>query len=380
MSEFDSSIEMIDDDAFEAAFSGKTPKAEDLKTGGPKDEKEEKKEPIVPATKDDEIEIVEDEDEENDDSEEEEEAKKKKPVKAEHKEEEEVDENAQATLKAHVDHLINTGAWKDLEDKDNIVWTDELFAEVAEQQVQEKALDYFNELVDRSGMYGKSILQHIANGGDPDKILDLFKEQKSFEALNTEDVDGQKTAIEKYYGDVLGWKKERVKKHIERLELDEELKEEADHVKGEFEKHTKKELDKIQEEQVKQRQKEEQEALEFEASLKSAVAKRTDLDDTARKKLINQVLVYDEKLPDGRPVTKFWKNFTAIQNDPAAYLKLVEFCENPNKYDEAKEENGGKKKEVARIKFLNANATANKKSNNQMKVSRNSSSGGGLNW
>jgi hypothetical protein len=42
----------------------------------------------------------------------------------------------------------------------------------------------FEELLDSTGVYGKAIIGHIKNGGNPDEIIDIFKEQKALQSLD----------------------------------------------------------------------------------------------------------------------------------------------------------------------------------------------------
>lgn len=382
------SIVQIDDQEFETMFEEKNPKADNIKGTTPPEEtnedKDKKPEPAKEKTSADDTVIVSVDDEEDEDEEEE----KKKPAKKEVKtaasepedEEDDVeDSDKQALIRAHIDHLIETGAWQPIEDLDSIELSDEVFAEMSRQQQEAKAWEIFSELVDSSGPYGKAIMKHSMNGGDPDKVIDLFKEQKAMEALNIEDEAGQKMAVEKYYIEVLNWKPEKVKKHIERLELDEELKEEAEHVKSKFDEHTNKQLEAINKKQEEDRRKAIEDQQAWEEGIREAIEAREDLEPARRKELERQLLVYDQQLKDGRKVSKFWVNFKKIESNPEHYLRLVEFVENPDLYVKGEAEKENTKKAKATFKFLQGNVTAKNKAKSQVSARR-VSSDQGLNW
>jgi hypothetical protein len=77
----------------------------------------------------------------------------------------------------------------------------------------------FGELVDSTGPFGKAIIDFVKNGGNPDEIIDLFKEQKQVESISIENADGQKDIIKHYYSEVLGWKPEKIEKYLSGLIL-----------------------------------------------------------------------------------------------------------------------------------------------------------------
>lgn len=395
---FHSEIISVDDEAFEAAFeeAPKLPTADQLKTPGEedtKDKEKEKKTPAAPPTSD--IEEVDFEEEEAEEEKTEKKAPEKKAAakdktpepapKEEETEEEETEEeeggspDKVALLKAHAQHLIETGVWDEVEDFDQIEWTDEVFTELSERQSMNKAETYFNELVDRSGVYGKTILAHIENGGNPDDVIDIFKEQKAFEAIDVKEEAGQENAVAKYYKEVLEWDDKRIKRHIERLKLDEELKEEAEMVQSKFEKHTQKKLAEVTKAQEAEKQRRIDEQKEFETGIQESLNEREDLETARKKDLERQIFVRDVQLKNGQKVTRFHHNFVKIQSDPKLYLKLVEFCENPEKYETKVAEKKVTEKAKKTIKFLSGNATATNKAKSQVKAGR-VSSDKGLNW
>ncbi len=97
--------------------------------------------------------------------------------KVEEPSQEDVDQS-KVILKNTVNFLIEKGIWQDFDGRDDLELDEETYAELAVKQDEARLTDKFNELVDSTGDYGEAIISHIKNGGNPDEIIDIFKEQK----------------------------------------------------------------------------------------------------------------------------------------------------------------------------------------------------------
>jgi hypothetical protein len=283
-----------------------------------------------------------DDDEEADDAEEEdtkkaskeEKAKAKADAAAEKAKEEgtEGGEEVISVLKSTVDYLVEQGIWQDFEGREDMEFNEETYAKLVAEQDKLRVQGMFEELVDSTGTFGKAIINFVKNGGNPDEIIDLFKEQKSVESISIESVDGQKSIIKQYYTDVMGWKPEKAEKYISNLVLSNELESEATEVKDLYKTYYDKEakrLNKEQDESIKKQQEAEQ---AFTSNIQKEIKDRKDLTPSEKKVVEDYLLAYDQKLPNGNLVNKFYVNFAKMQANPTDYVDLVLFVMDKQKF------------------------------------------------
>lgn len=285
------------------------------------------------------VEEVEDDDDEDEEEDEEEKKPKKAPKKAPEKEEakkEEVEQTQEvhSILKHTADFLIESGIWEDFEGREDLEMTQENYAKLVAEQDKRRVENMFSELVDSTGPFGKAIIEYTKNGGNPDEIIDLFKEQKSVESINIEETDGQKDIIKHYYSEVLGWKPEKIEKYMSNLMLSNELENEATEVKELFQQFYKKEAERLnsEREEFTKKQKEAEEA--FEGNIKTSIRDRKDLTTSEKRQVEEYLLSYDQRLPNGNLVNKFYVNFAKMQANPSDYIDLVLFVMDKQKFVE----------------------------------------------
>jgi hypothetical protein len=392
--DLDSNIIEIPDDEFDAAFS-KSPTADNLK-GGKKStdtEEEEEEEEIeeekvakpaakkAPAkaaekkvektneqTSDEEIVDVPDDELENETP-----KKKTKTEKTENTEpDDEYDPEAPEVraIKAHVDYLIDNKIWAEFEGREDVQWTDEVFAQVTEQQDQHRIQQAVAAELENTGYYGQSIMTYIRNGGNPEKLIDIFKTQQAIKEFDLTTDDGKKEQIRMYYSDVLNWDKARIDKHITRLEVDEELDEESKHIDSHYSKQVKQTVEQEQKLQAKRKKEADDAQATFTASVSDVMTKRKDLDDTEKKRLLAQYTQY--KQVEGGQVNQMYLNFQEVQSNPESFVLLLEFLDNPKKFIKKEQAKAVKEDNVKKLKFFQANSTDNK-TKSQAKVTRKSS-------
>lgn len=228
-------------------------------------------------------------------------------------------------LKSTVDYLISSGQWVDFEGREDLEMTNEVYAELALKQNQQNAYDIVNDLIDETGIYGKAIIGHIKNGGNPDEVIDIFKEQREVETMDTSNETGKQAKIEKYYRDVLGWKPEKVKKTVDRLVEDNEIDSEFSDVNELFEKHYKDRLAEVNREAEREKAVKVEKQEKFKNSIKTVIENRTDLTPTERKVISDSILNLKHKLDNGQSVNDFYLKFAEAQADPESYIDLVHF-------------------------------------------------------
>jgi hypothetical protein len=217
-------------------------------------------------------------------------------------------------------YLIEKGIWQDFEGSDTLDIDEDTYAELAAKQTEEKVNSLFSELLDSTGDYGKAIISHIKEGGNPDEIIDLFKEQKYTESIDTSTPEGKVNIIGKYYNEVLGWRPERIQKHLQRIIADDDVESEASEIEEKYNEYYQEQLAEIEGERMLQKQRNLERQKEFVTGIKSS------LDETEytprEKQLIEQSLLNIKKTEMG-PVTDFNLKFAELQRDPKKLIDLV---------------------------------------------------------
>jgi len=325
----------------------------------------------------------EDEEEEVEEEEENPEAKKKPPVKRKEEASEESEEESEeeeksdssdvkGILKSTVEYLIQSGAWQDFEGREDLDIDEDTYAKLVAQQDSLRVSSMFEELVDSTGPFGKAIIEFVKNGGQPDEIIDLFKEQKQVEAIPLDSVDGQKELIKHYYSEVLGWKPERVEKQIGGLILSNELENEAKEVKDLLKSYYGKEADRLNKDQEDFVAKEKEKEKTFESNIRNTIKERKDLSLAEKRTVEDYLLSYDQRLPNGNLVNKFYVNFAKMQANPQDYVDLVMFVMDKQKFVNKVATQEKSKAAAEAFKFIKGNgAVSTKKGSQHEQSSRN---------
>ena len=217
-------------------------------------------------------------------------------------------------------YLIEKGIWQDFEGSDTLDIDEDTYAELAAKQTEEKVNSLFSELLDSTGDYGRAIISHIKEGGNPDEIIDLFKEQKYIESIDTTTPEGKVNIIGKYYNEVLGWRPERIQKHLQRIIADDDVESEASEIEEKYNEYYQEQLAEIEGERMMQKHRNLERQKEFVTGIKSS------LDETEytprEKQLIEQSLLNIKKTERG-PATDFNLKFAELQRDPKKLIDLV---------------------------------------------------------
>lgn len=231
--------------------------------------------------------------------------------------------------------LIDSGVWYDLEDGefDKIEWSEDSYMNLAIQQAEWKAEDTYNEKKERLGPY-KILLEHVENGGNPEDLLAILQEAKRVENIDKSTDEGKLSVLKMYYVDELGWSESKFKKYSNAVIDDGTIDAELEEVQGYLDKSRAK---RIEEERVKQeeyRKEQENRQLQFANAMKQTVSSMENVSKKEQNEILNSLLVYNQKLPDGRIVNKFTIDFMQLQADPKKYIDLVRFVSNPSKFIE----------------------------------------------
>ena len=317
-----------------------------------------------------------DTEEENEDTEEKDtkEEKKEETEEKDTKEEDKEEINVSAVnevLKNTVDYLVSSGQWVDFEGREDIEITQEVYAELVAKQDEHRVTSMFSELLDSTGDYGKAIISHIKAGGNPDEIIDLFKEQKQIEQLDTSTEKGKQQLVEKYYSEVLGWKTEKVEKTVNRLIEDNEIDNEFTDVKELYDSHYQKKLDEIQESTREQERITKQKQVTFVNNIKTALQEETEISPKDKALIASSILDFKHQLDNGQKVNDFYLKFAEMQSDPKQYIKLVRFVMNPEGFQKQIEKKEESKAAAKTFNFIKGNSALNKNKSASIEINEN---------
>lgn len=337
----------IDDDQIDTLFGGvasdKTFKAEDLTPAQKKEDEPSKdkstkaeKQPSNSEKQEETPEVTEiNEEDENDlfstDAEEDEVKQSKKTSK------EERSKDVKSTnFKNLVDHFVDSGKWVDFEGREDIEEvSEEDFLKISEQQDEFRVNSKFNDVLDKTGNYGKAIIEFEKNGGNPAQLLELFREQRDIQNVDLSEPDNQEEVIKAYY-EAQGEDDEWIKDYIESLKDrgDEAFKKDAEKKHAKLLDVNKAEVAQVQQQQAGYKREQEEAQKFFQTNTRKAIHSKEDWSNAEKKDLEKFLLSYDKRLQDGRVVNSLFLKMTEIQQDPAKYIEFAKFIQDMDKYKE----------------------------------------------
>lgn len=249
----------------------------------------------------------------------------------------ETDEDVKDFLQKRGELLIKKGEWVDFEGREDFEWTEENFAQLEIDQRKHQKEQMVEEILNSFGPTGREIAQYTANGGNPDDLIDIFKEQQRVENLTVDTEEAQKAVVLKYETEFLGKKPERVKKYIDSLIADKDLKDAANEAKEAMEANLAEQATQLQEQQeavVKQQQsKQKADIQRFSNDVSNVINADKSITPEEKAQLLKVLTKYDKRLPNGTPVNEFYNKFAEFKKDLKNYVKFVRFVMNPEKYE-----------------------------------------------
>lgn len=271
-------------------------------------------------------------------------------------------------LKNTVDYLVKSGQWVDFEGREDLEITEEVYAALVAKQDEYRVTQMFSELLDSTGDYGKAIISHIKSGGNPDEIIDLFKEHKQLEQMDISTEKGKQSLVEKYYSEVLGWKPEKVEKTVKRLIEDNEIESEYKDVKELYDEHYEKRLQELQQEAYEQENIARQRQAAFVNNIREALDEDTSLSNRDKALIASSILDFRHQLDNGQKVNDFYIKFAEMQADPKQYIKLVRYVMNPDGFKKEIEKKEESKAAAKAFSFIKGNSALNKNKNASFEI------------
>lgn len=239
-------------------------------------------------------------------------------------------------LKARVEFLIKKGEWVDFEGREETEWDEDEFAKVELQQREFQKGKLKEELLDEFGPYGREIAEYSSKGGDPEKLIDIFKEQQIVENLSIADADSQKEVVLKFATEFQNMTPKRAKTYVDTLIANNELEDAAKEAKTQMETllvEREEEL-KAEQDQIVKDNETKQKAIRdtFAKNVNTVLSSREDISADEKKELIKVLTKFDKKLSNGTPVNDFYFKLAEFRKDLPNYIELVRLVLNPKKY------------------------------------------------
>lgn len=361
---FTSAITTTDEEAVDTLFGTKTPGADNLLGGKKKEgaDEGENQDPANPkgATTVQEAgaaqekvnalsadQVVDDlfgKDEEGEEGADKNAAPKAKPAPAAKKEKTEFEVNYQALY----EQMVSDGVWEEVELPENVEWNADTFKKV---QLSQTSAQY-KDLLDKTGPYGKAIIEYEKNGGNPGELLNLFREQRQVQEFDIANPEGQEEFMRAYYM-AQGNSEKSIDRKIKALQDQgpEVFEEEAKENKSLWDVQYEKEIENIQKEQLVQARELQESARKHQRLIQDTLIADTEVTPKERKDLASYMLEYNQEY-HGKQVSQFYVDMSEIQKDPVNYVELAKFIKGVKTGEYKKKVETKAKREVTAATFM----------------------------
>lgn len=246
------------------------------------------------------------------------------------------------------EQLVKDNVFGEVEVPENFVWDADGFKEVQKLQVKSQ----YDDLLDKTGPYGKAIIDYEKSGGNPGELLSLFREHRTVQEFDISTAEGQEEFLTSYL-ESQGNSVKSVDRTIKALidQGEEALKEEAEEKKTLWDNEYKQEIERVQTQQKLEASELERQAREFGKTISDTLTSDTEVTPKERKDLQGYILSYDKRF-QGRDVSQFYLDMTDIQKDPTAYVELAKFIRGLKSGDYKKKIADKTKREVSAKTFM----------------------------
>lgn len=325
---FTPGVNSVDDEFVDNLFGEKTPGADNLLGGAaPKTEKTEldpaKKEEITPDLEDQNTDILFDDPDPSSTDDDPKSTKKEDKSKGTPKSTKQSALPAETELnyEAIYQDMVANGIWDEVEIPDGTEWNKDTFIEIQKLQTTAK----YEDLLSRTGTYGKAIIEYEQNGGNPSELLDLFREQRDVREFDTSDSEGQEIFLRSYL-EAQGYSEKSIDRTINLLKDQggDVLKEEAEEKKAIWDEQYREVIENKQKEQALYQKQMREAMANFEKNITETLTTDPDATPKDRKELHNYMLNYSQNY-NGKQVSQFYIDMAEVQKDPKNYVELAKF-------------------------------------------------------
>lgn len=244
--------------------------------------------------------------------------------------------------------LVDEGVWEEVEVPENTEWTADLFKKAQEAQIKSQ----YEDLLDKTGPYGKAIIQYERDGGNPSDLLGLFREQREVRDFDITAKEGQEEFLRSFL-ESQGNSEKSIERTIKALtdQGDEAFKEEAEEKKALWDAQYAEEIENTQREQALTARQAEADAKSFHKNITNTLTSDEEVSPKERKELTNYILNYSQ-VHRGKNVSQFYLDMVEIQKSPANYVELAKFIKGLKTGDYKKKVADKSTREVSAQSFL----------------------------
>lgn len=260
----------------------------------------------------------------------------------------ELSQNVEVDYEAVYQDMVENGIWEEVEIPEGTEWNKDTFLEVQKLQAESK----YEDLLSKTGTYGKAIIEFEQNGGNPSELLNLFREQRDVRDYDITSPEGQEEFLSAYL-QTQGYSEKSIDRTIRSLKDQggTVLQEEAEEKKGLWDQQYNDEIKARQQEQALYNQEVQKAQRQFHENMVSTITKDSDLTPKERRELQGYILSYDQNFR-GQQVSQFYMDMTEIQKDPKNYIELAKFIKGLKTGEYTKKVADKVQKEVSAKSFL----------------------------
>ncbi len=267
-----------------------------------------------------------------------------------------IDPVVQEGLGKMQDFLIKAGVWSDYQDRDKVVLTNETFADLALKQANYNATKAFEEIVNELPTDAQRLLTYVSNGGDANKVAQLFTLKAEVSNLNPTTPVEKESYIKNYYKS-LNWNDSMINTHFDRIKAsgDAGIESEFQLVKPLYTSMYEEKIAAQETALENQKAKKAADQAAYRDSMISNIQAKSDL-TKKDKELVYKKLFDNSVEVNGQRVNGFFSDFMKVQQNPNEYIDLILFLNDKEAYLKRELSKRSSVQNEQGFNFLSANA------------------------
>lgn len=230
---------------------------------------------------------------------------------------------------------VKKGLWVPVTDEDGNevqIEDESTFEKLMDWQVQNAAELTLKEREQEFGEQYQTLVTHLKNGGKIEDLSSIYEQEKNIDDIDVSEENGAEEVIQSYY-ESLGWDKQEIKDQIETL------KDKGSDYFSSFAEKRKKDLKKYfdeEKQEIVSRQEEYNKRIkDYQETYNKNLKKLIHSQETPeREKKELEKFYYDFKNNiGGRKSSDFHLKFEEVKQDPAKWLKLIQFVKDIDSFE-----------------------------------------------
>jgi len=243
------------------------------------------------------------------------------------------EEYTRQVFKSAVKKAIDKGTFVDIEGFDDLDIDEDVLADLLDFNLEHKLAQGW-ERIKATNAVVNGILSVVEAGGNPDTIIDLFKEQQKIIAIDTKSTEGKLELIGKFYTDIVGLKPAEVSRKLKKLETEteEDLQAEFSAAETKYNEHFSNQQETIKANETRRIQQEEDAKRARVTQTKQFLVDQKVNPNTANKLLRD---MYQPKwdLQDGSELlSEFDYQLLKLRQDPVKSAELAQYVLDQENY------------------------------------------------